>query len=267
VTPARPPPAAAPRPRSSPAGSRSPPRSRATPRPATTCGPLLSGCEEIDALLASLVVQEAPSALSRALEAIGSTESARVAVRETPRPPRPRRPRRPRTLARPPPASPRRPRDWAPAGGERRRDEPVPPPAQRLAGPRRGGLRRVSRPRRDPRRRPALRRPERRERDGRRRRARDRRGAGCGRRQARHGPRGPEAEASHRADRLQGLPDARRRQGEDLRVGRHPPRPHLRSRVETEAPAAPPRSEPDPGSLRSFDRAGTDTPLSRAQRA
>ena len=39
------------------------------------------------------------------------------------------------------------------------------------------------------------------------------------------------------------------------------------SRVETEAPAAPPRSEPDPGTLRSFDRAGTDTPLSRAQRA
>lgn len=39
------------------------------------------------------------------------------------------------------------------------------------------------------------------------------------------------------------------------------------SRVETETPAARPGREPDPGTLRSFDRAETDSPLRRAQRA
>ncbi len=232
-----------------------------------TCGPLLSGCKEIDALFAALAVPEPPSALFGALEAIGSAEPARVAVRET--------------LA-------------LLAPGALADPEPSPALLRRLlavpaTGPRPAAnvveMSRFRRLRSDWRVLVAV------------------AYAAClalvailgvdPLSAARSGASGMAA-AGERAiaeareaatDKLDTVLAAQRQKPlteqidykvyRTLAVGKAKTSAWagillgriFGTRVEAEAPAAPPRSEPDPGSLRSFDRAGTDDPLSRAQRA
>ena len=233
-----------------------------------TCAPLLSGCEEIDALFASLVVPEPPPALSATLEAIGSTEPARVAVRET------LALLAPDALAAPEP-SPALLRRLlvVPATGSRpaasnvvemsrfrrlRSDwrvlvavayaaclalvailgvDPLSAARSGASGMAAAGERAIA----------------------------EAREAAAGKLDtvlAAQRKKPLTEQIDYKVYRTIAVGKAKTSAWAGILLGRI-----FGSRVETEAPAAPPRSEPDPGTLRSFDRAGTDTPLSRAQRA
>ena len=232
-----------------------------------TCGPLLSGCEEIDALFASLVVQEAPSALSRALEAIGSTEPARVAVRETlallapdalavPEP----SPALLRRLLAVPATGPRRAANVVEMSRFRRLRsdwrvlvavayaaclalvailgvDPLSAARSGASGMAAAGERAIA----------------------------EAREAAAGKLDtvlAAQRQKPLTEQIDYKVYRTLAVGKAKTSAWAGILLGRI-----FGTRVEAETPAAPPRSEPDPGSLRSFDRAGTDTPLSRAQRA
>lgn len=232
-----------------------------------TCGPLLSGCEEIDALLASLVVPEPPPTLSGALETIGSTEPPRVAVRETlallapdalaaPEP----SPALLRRLLVVPATGPRRAANVVEMSRFRRLRsdwrvlvavayaaclalvailgvDPLSAARSGASGMAAAGERAIA----------------------------EAREAAAGKLDtvlAAQRQKPLTEQIDYKVYRTLAVGKAKTTAWAGILLGRI-----FGSRVETEAPAAPPRSEPDSGQLRSFDRAGTDTPLSRAQRA
>ncbi len=232
-----------------------------------TCGLLLSGCEEIDTLLASLVAPEPAPGLSGALEAIGSTEPARVAVRETlallapdalavPEP----SPALLRRLLAVPATGPRRAANVVEMSRFRRLRsdwrvlvavayaaclalvailgvDPLSAARSGASGMAAAGERAIA----------------------------EAREAAAGKLDtvlAAQRQKPLTEQIDYKVYRTLAVGKAKTSAWAGILLGRI-----FGSRVETEAPAAPPRSEPDPGSLRSFDRAGTDTPLSRAQRA
>ncbi len=232
-----------------------------------TCGPLLSGCEEIDALFASLVVPEPRPALSVALEAISAVEPARVAVRETlallapnalaaPEP----SPALLRRLLAVPAAGPRRAANVVEMSRFRRLRsdwrvlvavayaaclalvailgvDPLSAARSGASGMAAAGERAIA----------------------------EAREAAAGKLDtvlAAQRKKPLTEQIDYKVYRTLAVGKAKTSAWAGILLGRI-----FGSRVETEAPAAPPRSEPDPGTLRSFDRAGTDTPLSRAQRA
>ncbi|MHB8799885.1 MAG: hypothetical protein ACYDBY_15610 [Thermoanaerobaculia bacterium] len=232
-----------------------------------TCGPLLSGCEEIDALFASLVVPEPPPALSDSLEAIGSTVPARVAVRDTlallapdalavPEP----SPALLRRLLAVPAAGPRREANVVEMSRFRRLRsdwrvlvavayaaclalvailgvDPLSAARSGASGMAAAGERAIA----------------------------DAREAAADRLDtvlAAQRKKPLTEQINYKVYRTLAVGKAKTSAWAGILLGRV-----FGSRVETEAQPASPRSEPDAGSLRSFDRAGTDTPLSRAQRA
>lgn len=232
-----------------------------------TCGPLLSGCEDIHALLAALVVPEPPPALSGTLAAIGSTEPPRVAAREAlallspgalavPEP----SPALLRRLLAVPAAGPRRTANVVEMSRFRRLRsdwrvlvavayaaclalvailgvDPLSAARSGASGMAAAGERAIA----------------------------EAREAAAGRLDtvlAAQRKKPLTEQIDYKVYRTLAVGKAKTSAWAGILLGRI-----FGSRVEAEAPAAPPRSEPDPGSLRSFDRAGTDTPLSRAQRA
>lgn len=232
-----------------------------------TCGPLLSGCEEIDALIASLAVPEPSPELSGALEAIGSIEPARVAVRDTlallapdalavPEP----SPALLRRLIAVPATGPRRAANVVEMSRFRRLRsdwralvavayaaclvlvailgvDPLSAARSGASGMAAAGERAIV----------------------------EAREAAAGKLDtvlAAQRKKPLTEQIDYKVYRTLAVGKAKTSAWAGILLGRI-----FGSRVETEAPAAPPRSEPDPGSLRSFDRAGTESPLSRAQRA